>query len=179
MKIYTKTGDTGETSLYGCRVPKHHPVLKVIGSLDELNAFLGVVISQNQDKSLKNDLTKVQSDIFTLGAELATPPGKEIAGLKLIDETNIVRLERLIDKYEAELPPLKNFILPGGTIVAAELMRARAVARRVEREAVDLSRQQTLRPEVMKYLNRLSDYLFVLARFVNHQVGQAETIWQR
>lgn len=179
MKIYTKTGDGGETSLYGCRVPKHHPVLEVIGALDELNASLGVVLAQLATDFLKTELTQVQSDIFTLGAEFATPPGKEVTGLKLLSAADVTKLEQAIDKFETQLPELKNFILPGGTLAAAELMRARAIARHAERAAVDLAQEQELRTEVRQYLNRLSDYLFVLSRLVNHQAGAAETIWQR
>lgn len=179
MAIYTKTGDRGETSLYGCRLPKDHPLLEAIGSLDELNANLGVVIAGSNDEWLKIELAAIQTELFTLGAELATPVGQNITGLKLLEAADITRLEQMIDKYEHQLPPLKNFILPGGTMVAAELMRARAVARRAERAVIEVTRRQVIRPPVQQYLNRLSDYLFILARYVNYQSGQKEIIWQR
>jgi len=178
VKIYTKTGDTGETSLYGCRVPKGHPVLEVIGNLDELNAELGVALAQPGADTVRAELTQVQTDLFTIGSEFATPPGKEITGLVLTTEAEVTRLEAAIDKMEAELTPLKNFILPGGSLLGAHLHHARTISRRAERAAVMLTAEQAVRPEVMKYLNRLSDYLFVIARYANHLGGAAETIWQ-
>lgn len=178
VKIYTKTGDTGETSLYGCRVPKGHPVLEVIGDLDELNAQLGVALAHEGVASLRDELTEVQRDLFALGSEFAIPEGKQVAGLALLGEEDVTKLERLIDAHEVKLTPLKNFILPGGSPLGASLHLARTIARRAERAAVALTEKQPVRPEAMKYLNRLSDYLFVAARTANAQAGAAETIWQ-
>ncbi len=178
VKIYTKTGDTGETSLYGCRVPKGHPVLEVIGALDELNAELGIALAQPGADSLRTELAEVQRDLFTIGSEFATPQGKQVTGLILVNDADVERLEKQIDAWEAKLTPLKNFILPGGAPLGANLHLARTIARRAERAAVALTAEQPVRPEVMKYLNRLSDYLFVIARFANHQAGIQETIWQ-
>lgn len=178
VKIYTKTGDTGETSLYGCRVPKGHPVLEVIGSLDELNAQLGVALASPGAGALRESLVQVQRDLFTLGSEFATPQGKEVTGLTLVAEADVERLEKQIDAWEAKLTPLKNFILPGGAPLGASLHLARTIARRAERAAVALTEVQPVRPEAMKYLNRISDWLFVAARYANHTAGAAETIWQ-
>ena len=178
VKIYTKTGDAGETSLYGCRVPKQHSVLTVIGSLDELNACLGVALAQPGPDEIKIELTAVQRDLFTLGSEFATPQGKQVTGLTLVSEAEVTRLEQQIDSHEATLKPLTNFILPGGVPLGAALHLARTICRRAERAAVELTEVQPVRPEVMKYINRLSDYLFVAARAANAQAGQAEIIWQ-
>lgn len=177
VKIYTKTGDTGETSLYGCRVPKGHPVLAAIGAFDELNAQLGVALAHGAG-SLHGELSQVQHDLFALGSEFATPPGKAVAGFTPLNETAVTRLEQWIDAHEARLAPLKNFIVPGGSPLGASLHLARTVARRAERAAVALTSAQPVRPEAMKYINRLSDYLFVAARAANAAAGAAETIWQ-
>jgi len=180
MKIYTKAGDTGETALYGgIRVLKTSERICAYGTLDELNAFLGLVASDERThEGLRISLTRIQNELFHLGAELATPPEKKVAVVP-ISEADVVRMEKEIDAMEAELKPLKNFILPGGSRVAAELHLARTVCRRAEREAVTLHGSEPLRPIVIKYINRLSDLLFVMARFQNHKVGVADVPWKQ
>lgn len=193
MKIYTKTGDQGQTSLYGGqRVDKDHLRIQSFGDVDELNAELGVVragLTQmteaaNGFAEINELLGDIQNRLFDLGAELATPnPGKQ--GTQLLGESHVTQLEQAIDRWEAELEPLKQFVLPGGTLVAAQLHVARCVCRRAERLVVGLTREQlvasggTLRPEVVVYLNRLSDLLFVLARAANHLAGQADVPWSK
>ncbi len=184
MKIYTKKGDKGETSLYGGqKVSKDHLRLQTYGTLDELNSVLGFALSdQSLSQNLKVKLTRIQNELFQLGAELATPPGKSIS-MALIQESHILKLESEIDQMEAELSPLKTFILPGGAVASAQLHFARAVSRRAERELVSLHTGclghagESVRPEVLKYINRLSDYLFVCARFANHEEKMADIPW--
>jgi len=178
MKIYTKKGDTGETGLHGGgRVPKDNLRISTYGTLDELNAILGMVTS---DKTLPADLklrlTRIQAELFQLGAELATPIGKSV-GIALIGQTQIEAMEYEIDRMEVALSPLKTFILPGGSLSAAQLHLARTVSRRAERELVTLHRTEPARPEVLQYVNRLSDYLFVCARFANFESGMADIPW--
>ena len=153
-------------------------MLDVIGNLDELNAELGVALAQAGADGLRSELAAVQRDLFTIGSEFATPVGKEITGFMLTSEAEVERLEKQIDTWEEALTPLKNFILPGGSALGAHLHLARTISRRAERAAVVLNQQQPVRPEVMKYLNRLSDYLFVAARYANHKAGASETVWQ-
>lgn len=181
MKIYTKKGDAGETGLYGGdRVAKDHLRIHAYGTLDELNAFLGAAISALADDpsvgELRGWLTRIQGELFQLGAELATPIGKKVASA-LVEEKEVAMLETEIDAMEQALPPLRHFILPGGTPIASHIHCARAVARRAERELVSLGRQEEVRPVALKYLNRLSDALFVCARYANHLAGVADVPW--
>jgi cob(I)alamin adenosyltransferase len=185
MKIYTKHGDQGETGLFGgSRVPKDHLRIQAYGTLDELNAILGMAVARIEDGErhdgrfldLKAQLIQVQAELFQVGAELATPRGKS-PGIALVSEEEILRLEREIDAFEAELSPLKTFILPGGSLLSADLHLARTVSRRAERETVGLNRAEPQRMEVLKYLNRLSDYLFVCARIANHRHGRPDVPW--
>lgn len=195
MKIYTKTGDQGETGLLGgARVPKDHLRIKAYGTLDELNASLGVALSQiEQDLAtsslcqtgetrkaglelMKGRLIRLQNELFQLGAELATPRGKKLFS-DPIEEPAIADLESEIDQMESTLPPLKNFILPSGTLASSFLHLARTISRRAEREAIALNRNEPLRNTLLTYLNRVSDYLFVAARFANHIAGVTETPW--
>jgi len=193
MKIYTKTGDQGQTSLYGGqRVEKDHLRIQSFGDVDELNAELGVVrasLAQVADSAaglaeMNTLLGEIQNRLFDLGAELATPnPDKQ--GTQLLGDDHVAQLEQAIDRWEAELEPLKQFVLPGGSTVAAQLHVCRCVCRRAERLVVGLAREQSatsgvsLRPEVVIYLNRLSDLLFVLARAANHLAGQADIPWRK
>jgi cob(I)alamin adenosyltransferase len=181
MKIYTKTGDDGETGLFGgARVSKASARVEAYGTVDELNAALGVVRAAGAEAALDALLGEVQSDLFTLGAELATVPGKEAAlGIPLLNAKDIARLEAAIDASEATLAPLKNFVLPAGTPVAAALHLARTVCRRAERAVVGLPDAETARGELMVYLNRLSDLLFSLARQANHRAGVDDVPWSR
>jgi cob(I)alamin adenosyltransferase len=179
MKIYTKQGDAGQTGLYGgARVPKDHLRIQTYGTLDELNASLGVALALPAIPELTSDrLTRIQSELFQLGAELATPAGKA-TGIELITEQHVARLETEIDQMEGELPPLKNFILPGGSAESAALHLSRTISRRAERELVALHRQEPVREVVLQYLNRMSDYLFVSARYCNLKRGVSDVDWK-
>ncbi len=180
MKIYTKTGDAGETGLFGGpRVAKDAARVEAYGAVDELNAALGATLARCGDGDLGSLLTAIQAQLFTLGAELATPPGaaRARAALPPVEPAWIAALEAAIDRLEAELPPLRHFILPGGAPLAADLHVARAVCRRAERRVISLHHGEPLAAEVLAYLNRLSDFLFVAARAANHRAGVKETIW--
>jgi cob(I)alamin adenosyltransferase len=182
MKIYTKTGDKGETSLFGGdRVSKDDLRIQSYGTVDELNSLLGVVLSELKTEELRPVIIKIQNDLFTLGSDLATPVEKGNKGFVIprIDEKFVLYLEEFIDKYDRQLPELKNFILPGGLKSAALLHVARSVCRRAERETVTLSKNVEIGVQIIVYLNRLSDFLFVLARFENHRNGSQELNWQK
>ncbi len=176
LKIYTKTGDAGETGLFGGgRVPKDDPRVRAYGDVDELNAALGFAAALAPADFELTTVQSIQRDLFSIGAELATPnPAKLRAGVTA-DQVSV--LEQAIDKYEATLPPLKNFILPGGTPKAAAFHLARTTCRRAERSVVTLSRKQQINSVIIHYLNRLSDLLFVLARAVNKQAGGSDIAW--
>lgn len=179
MKIYTRTGDAGETGLFGgARVGKDDPRVEAYGTVDELNSCLGVVRALGASASTDEALRQIQSDLFTVGAELACVPGKEDKlRMTPVGQTDIARLEGYIDRSEVPLEPLKNFVLPGGSAVAAELHRARTVCRRAERRTLTAGRSSAIRPEIVIYLNRLSDLLFVFARYENHVAGVADVPW--
>jgi cob(I)alamin adenosyltransferase len=178
VKIYTKTGDTGDTSLFGgTRVRKDDARVEAYGEVDELNAWIGVVIATRPDQPLADALLQIQRDLFALGAQLADPGDRIAARVSkaVISEPDVVRLEGLIDRLEEELPPLRRFILAGGAPAAAALHVARAVCRRAERRMVGL--EPAVDAVLLRYINRLSDLLFVLARVVNHRAGAPETEW--
>jgi len=179
LKLYTKTGDCGETGLFGgARVSKASQRVTSYGAVDELNAALGVARAQGIPGELDATLAQVQVDLFTLGAELATVPGKERnIGIALLDDGDIARLEAAIDASEAALPALTSFVLPGGTLAAAQLHVARTVCRRAEREVVALATAEPVRELATVYLNRLSDLLFSLARRANQLGGVADVPW--
>jgi cob(I)alamin adenosyltransferase len=179
MKIYTKKGDAGETGLFGnVRVPKDDPRIETYGTFDELNALLGLVRAEGGFPE-KTDATllRVQNELFQLGAELATPRGKS-SGVTLIDASRIEKLEKEIDEMEEKLQPLKTFILPGGSKPSAFLHLARTICRRAERSLISLNRSEPVRPEVLQYVNRLSDHLFVCARFVNFSQKVTDVAWK-
>jgi cob(I)alamin adenosyltransferase len=178
MKIYTKGGDTGETGLFGgSRVPKDDLRIRTYGTLDELNAVIGLAITEITDgNEVKSQLLRIQGELFQLGAELATPRGKS-AGIELIHDQHVEMLEKEIDAMEEGLTPLKTFILPGGTKAASWVHFARTVSRRAERELISLNRAEPSRPSVLQYVNRLSDYFFVTARYLNHQFQVADVPW--
>jgi len=181
MRIYTKTGDDGTTGLFaGPRVTKDHPRIEAYGAVDELNAVLGVARAQGLPAEIDELLGRIQSELFNVGAELATPK-PELLSMPLVGAEHSGRLEQAIDRFEAELAPLTQFILPGGTLAAAQLHVARTVCRRAERNVVTLSRQpgETVESRLVIYLNRLSDLLFVLSRVVNHRAGVADVPWQK
>jgi cob(I)alamin adenosyltransferase len=185
MKIYTKTGDRGDTGLFGGgRVPKDHVRVDAYGEVDELNSTLGLVVlhlDAGGERELADGLRQVQGDLFTVGANLATPApedgGRENAFIPPLDPARIEALERWIDAADGELEPLASFILPGGSPAGAALHLARTVCRRAERRVVKLSHHATVRPEYVMYLNRLSDLLFTLARLANHRARVADTPW--
>lgn len=179
MKIYTKTGDLGETSLFGgARVPKCSARVDAYGEVDELNSVLGLVLSEPFDEAISALLTSVQSRLFDLGAELSSAPDNKVSlGIPLVGEREASVLEEAIDRAEAELTPLKTFVLPGGSRAAAYLHLARTVCRRAERRVVALAQVEPVRAEVVRYLNRLSDALFVFARLANHRAGIADVPW--
>lgn len=182
MKIYTKTGDKGETSLFGGeRVLKDDLRIKAYGTTDELNAALGLAISEIKNGELIPVIKSLQNDLFTLGSDLATPSGKGNKGFLItrIDEKHYLRLEKLIDDFDSQLPVLKNFILPGGSKGAGYLHLARTICRRAEREVVSLSKIVDIGSNITVYLNRLSDLLFVLARFENFSNGIEDIAWQK
>lgn len=178
VKIYTRTGDTGETSLFGGqRVSKAEARVAAYGDVDELNAWLGLARSAIQDPQLASMLEQLQRDLFAVGARLADP-AQRIAnrvGKTAIGAADVERLEQWIDGLESGLPPLRRFILPGGS-AGASLHLARTVCRRAERTIVALG-PEALEPEILVYMNRLSDLLFVMARAANHHSGLAETEW--
>jgi cob(I)alamin adenosyltransferase len=177
VKIYTRTGDTGETGLLGgVRVKKHDVRIEAYGTVDELNAVLGVVRSAHASQRVDQILEHVQNELFAVGAELATPTSKGTHAGR-IEESHAARLEEMIDLCEADLAPLKNFILPGGCLTAAHLHYARTVCRRAERRVVELCEQVTVSPQIIVYLNRLSDLLFVLARLENVRAGVPDVKW--
>lgn len=184
MKIYTKTGDKGETSLYGgTRVSKAAARVESYGTLDELNAFIGLAKAEISDEKVLSQLQKIQFDLFTVGSEAATPTDKMfLANGKsrldlLISEEEIMELERWMDNFDAELEPLQFFILPSGGKAAASVHVCRTVCRRAERAMVYLNETEEVRPELIKYLNRLSDYLFILARYISKISEEKEEYW--
>jgi cob(I)alamin adenosyltransferase len=180
MKIYTRTGDAGITGLFGGgRVPKDEARVEAYGSVDELNACLGVARAELAEGEVNAWLAEIQSDLLRLGAELACAEGKQDRlGLALIGADDATRLERYIDLSEVGLEPLRSFVLPGGSRAAASLHQARTVCRRAERRVLSAGRETKSRGEVLIYLNRLSDLLFVLARRANHEAGVPETLWK-
>ena len=178
VKLYTRTGDAGETSLFdGTRVKKNDDRVDAYGIVDELNAWIGLARSADPHGSLDESLLEVQRDIFALGAQLADPADKLAARVTkaVLTDADVDRLERLIDQLEAELPPLRRFILAGGTPAGSALHVARTVCRRAERRIVAL--EPAVEPVLLRYVNRLSDLLFVLARAANHRAGVPETEW--
>jgi cob(I)alamin adenosyltransferase len=179
MKIYTKTGDDGETGLFGGeRTSKSDARVEAYGSVDETNACLGVARSAGVDPDVDAALERIQAKLFVLGAELATPPGHRARlRLPLIAEEDVSALEVLIDRLEEGLPALTSFVLPAGTPAASALHHARTVCRRAERAVVAVREAALLRSELVIYLNRLSDLLFVMARHQNHFAGVGDVAW--
>ncbi len=179
MKIYTRTGDAGETSLFGGgRVSKHHPRVGAYGDVDELNAALGVAgTALAEGHELSHEIERIQRDLFGVGGEIATVNEKARGKLRgLVDDAAVARLERSIDAMEEKLPKLTSFILPGGGAAGAALHVARTVCRRAERSILGLG-ADAVRPEVLRYVNRLADWLFVAARFANRLEGKPESTW--
>lgn len=194
MKIYTRTGDKGTTGLYGGRrVRKDDLRVEAYGTVDELQSVIGVVLAQIQNSKfkvqsgsakLKNELEQIQSDLHEVAAVLATPARVRAKEKRVHEEfgkhlqKRVLEFEKLIDGLTEKLPPLKSFILPGGSQAGAMLHMARSISRRAERRAVALSQRENVGDEILTYLNRLSDLLFTMARFVNKQKGIPETAWK-
>jgi cob(I)alamin adenosyltransferase len=178
VKLYTRTGDGGETSLFdGTRARKDDPRIDAYGEIDELNAWLGLVRALSNEPALDAEILAIQRDLFAVGAQLADPADKLAARVTkaVVADEQVARLEQLIDRLDAEVPPLRKFILAGGTPAAAALHVARTVCRRAERRIVSLA--PPVDAVLVRYVNRLSDLLFALARAVNHRAGVAETEW--
>jgi cob(I)alamin adenosyltransferase len=176
--MYTRRGDKGETSLFGPkRVPKDSPRVEAYGEIDELNSLLGVVISNCRDGSMVAELRAVQSMLFVAGGDLAAEGGAK-ARVPRITHEHTMTIEAMTDSALKSLPPLKNFILPGGSRVGAELQLSRAVCRRVERRIVAASRTESINEELLPFFNRLSSYLFSLSRLANKRAGRKETTWR-
>jgi len=185
MKIYTKTGDKGTTALFGgTRVKKYNLRIESYGTVDELNSYIGLIKDQEINEIEKASLLKIQNELFTLGAMLATPPekevlknGKERLNIPKINDGSIEFLEQEIDRMDAVLPQMTHFILPGGHQAVSFCHIARCVCRRAERLSVELNDEETINPDVIKYLNRLSDYLFTLARKLSKDLAVEEIKW--
>lgn len=180
MKIYTRTGDEGHTGLFGgARVSKASLRVEAYGEIDELNSALGVARASGLGERLSAELETIQNELFCVGAELATMPEKlDKLTLPKIAPASTERLERFIDTLDEGLAPLQNFVLPGGSIGAAQLHVARTIARRAERRIVELAAGETVRDELVKYVNRLSDALFTMAREANREAGVADVPWR-
>lgn len=187
-KVYTRTGDRGETSLVGGkRVPKDSPRIDAYGTIDELNSVVGLARVFNEDsldageahRFLDEVLCQLQDELFDLGSELATPPEFFQPGMYRVGDDEITRIEKLIDKCQEDLEPLNSFVLPGGGRIGAYLHQCRTVCRRAEREILRLSRAEDVNDRAIKYVNRLSDLFFVLSRWIAKQTGEPEFLWQR
>jgi len=187
-KVYTRTGDRGETSLVGGkRVPKDSPRIDAYGTIDELNSVVGLARVFNEEsldageahQFLDEVLCRLQDELFDLGSELATPPEFFQPGMCRVGDDEIVRIEKLIDKCQEDLEPLNSFVLPGGGRIGAYLHQCRTVCRRAEREILRLSRTEDINDRAIKYVNRLSDLFFVLSRWIAKQTGEPEFLWQR
>ena len=179
MKIYTKKGDKGETSLLGgTRVKKSHIRIESYGTVDELNSWLGLIRDQNISADTKKILIHIQDRLFTIGSHLASDPNKKGIKIPDIKEEDITTLEKEMDKMNKVLPEMKNFVLPGGHTTVSYCHIARCVCRRAERCAVHLASEEKVEDIIIKYLNRLSDYLFVLSRKLTHDLRAEEILWQ-
>ena len=179
-RIYTRSGDDGRTSLGdGARLPKFHVRVTAYGSIDEANSIIGIAILHGSDDDVRGVLTHVQNDLFDLGGDLCRPERehRKVEPLR-VSERQVTLIEERIDAFNAALPPLDSFVLPGGSHAAAHLHHARTVVRRAERYMTEIAYQEPLNPAALKYANRLSDLLFVLARYVNER-GQADILWRR
>ena len=172
-RIYTRTGDEGTTSLGdGTRSTKESARIEAIGTVDELNSYIGILLTENLEIGMRDKLENIQHDLFDLGGDLSIP------GRVSMSKMQVTNLEEKVDQYNSTLPALKEFILPSGTRAAALCHVSRTVCRRAERCVVRLSRTETVAPFIIQYLNRLSDFLFVLCRILNHQQGVGDVLWQ-
>ncbi len=178
MKIYTKGGDKGTTSLLGgARVPKHHLRIEAYGTIDELNSSIGLVRSYDMKERDREFLIKIQDELFTMGSQLATEPGNDKVKIPKLTSENTTDLENRIDEMNEELPPMCNFVLPGGDLAVAQTHVARCVCRRAERIVLELNDLEGVEEDIRIYLNRLSDFLFVLSRKLTQDNGAEEIPW--
>lgn len=180
LRIYTKTGDDGTTGLFGGeRLPKYALRIEAYGTVDELNSVIGLALAFQMPEALREPLSELSALLFTVGSDLATPlDPPPVYEIPRVQEHHVTWLEGMIDEYDTQLAPLKNFILPGGTQAAAYLHLARTVCRRAERITTELSTQEDIGAVVVKFLNRLSDYLFTAARMANHLAGVQDVPWK-
>lgn len=179
MKVYTKKGDGGTTGLIGgTRLPKHHIRIESYGTVDELNSYIGLLRDLINEDSKSTVLIEVQDRLFTIGSHLAADPVKSKMTLPELFEGDITFLENQIDEMDTELPPMKFFVLPGGNAVVSQCHIARCICRRAERMVAQLSESETVNPLISAYMNRLSDYLFVLSRKLAHELNATETPWK-
>lgn len=179
MKIYTKTGDKGQTSLIGgTRVPKHHIRIEAYGTVDELNSWVGVLRDTIAEEAVTEQLLEIQDRLFTMGSLLAADPEKSKMKLPELEAADVTRLETAIDAMNEHLPPMRSFVLPGGHLTVSHCHVARCVCRRAERNVTHLAETAELSPLITHYLNRLSDYLFVLSRKLAHDLNATETPWK-
>ncbi|MGH7809706.1 MAG: cob(I)yrinic acid a,c-diamide adenosyltransferase [Candidatus Binatia bacterium] len=187
-KVYTRTGDRGETGLVGGRrVAKDSPRVEAYGAVDELNSIVGLARVFNEESRAAGEahefldgvLCQIQDELFDIGSELATPPEYFKEGMYRVGDEEVKRLEKLMDKCQQDLAPLKSFVLPGGGRIGAYLHQCRTVSRRAERDILRLSRGEEVNPTLLKYVNRLSDLFFVLARWISKQMGEPEYLWKR
>jgi cob(I)alamin adenosyltransferase len=187
-RVYTRTGDRGETALVGGRrVPKDSPRIEAYGTIDELNAVVGLARTFNEERLAEGEhhrrldeiLRKIQNELFDVGSELATPPEAEYEGMFKVGPEEVTALERLMDECQQTLEPLRSFTLPGGGRINAFLHQARTVCRRAERQILRLSRTESVNPWLLAYVNRLSDAFFVLGRWAGKHMGEKEYLWER
>ncbi|MFQ5781603.1 MAG: cob(I)yrinic acid a,c-diamide adenosyltransferase [Nitrosopumilus sp.] len=177
MKIYTQTGDDGNTSLQGnFRISKSHPRIMSYGTIDEANAALGIVLTNSLDEDIAKILTEIQNELFLVGSDLSNPNLNDVKNRVTLDM--VKKLEQHIDKFKTELPSLTNFILPGGDIAAAQLHYVRTVIRRAETQVVQLNEKDEINSNCIKYLNRLSDLFFVIGRLINKRKGRKDIQWK-
>ena len=177
MKIYTKTGDDGNTGLQGdFRIAKSHPRILAYGTVDEANATIGVVLSNTLDDDVREVLNTIQNELFLLGSDLSNQNLNDLKNRISLDM--VEKLEKIIDKFELELPPITNFILPGGNVAAAQIHQVRTIVRRAETLVVQLSDKDEINSNCIKYLNRLSDLMFVMGRLINKRKGIEDIIWK-
>lgn len=180
VKIYTKTGDTGTTSLIGGkRLPKNHIRLEAYGTIDELNSYLGLVRSQPIENEIKEQIIKIQNALFTIGSNLASENPENLKNFPKISQSDIDFLEKKIDAFEKTLPKMTNFVLPGGSTIVGMCHVARSVCRRAERKIVELSQNEQIEKQLLIYINRLSDYLFVLSRKLSFNSNVEEIEWKK
>lgn len=179
MKIYTKTGDKGQTSLIGgTRVPKYHIRIEAYGTVDELNSYIGLIRSSVSDQAIINQLLEIQDRLFTIGSNLASDPEKSKMKIPEIKDVDVEYLEQAIDKMNENLPEMRSFVLPGGNQAISFTHIARCVCRRAERATIHLSQESSVNDIIIKYLNRLSDYLFVLSRKITTDTKAIEIPWK-